>query len=357
MTSGHALLDDLPDMQGLDPHGMLRHIAGLPNQCQQSWAETADWRLPAALTHPSHLVVAGMGGSAIGGDLLRTWAEPVCPVPITVARGYTLPASVGPSTLVVASSYSGGTEETLAAFADGLRRGARMVAVTCGGPLQTAAAAAGAPWLPIRYPSAPRAALGASLAALLRIAHEASLIASPQADLTEAIDEMTALQEEIGAATPLAANPAKQLAAALHGHTAVIVGAAHLREVARRWKGQINENAKAWAFFDEMPEMNHNSVMAYESLPAVNSSVAVVFLTAAGEHPRHGIRCGATASLLERYGIAHYTVAARGRSTLAQMLTALHFGDYVSFYLAMLYGQDPTDIGTISYIKDVLAKN
>jgi len=359
MPDLHAVgpnLDDLSAMQALDAEGMLQQIRNLPAQCRRAWADLEGWDLPQGHRSPKAVVIAGMGGSAIGGDLLRTWAEPVAPVPIVVVRDYRLPAWVGPETLVVASSYSGETEETLAAFQEAVQRGARVVALTTGGRLAEWAGAQGTPLVRMSHRSVPRAALGASFVSLLGIAHRAGLVPDPQPDLDEALAEMERLREEVDAVVPEERNPAKRLARALHGRPVLICGAEHLREVARRWKGQFNENAKAWAFHEELPELHHNSVLAYESQPTVNRLMAVVLLTSPHYYPRNGLRFQATETLLERYEVAHFRVEARGTSRLAQMLTTLYFGDYVSFYLAALYGQDPTAMGTITYIKEVLAR-
>lgn len=359
MPDLHALgfhLDDLSAMQALDSEGMLQQIHHLPDQCRTAWADLEGWELPESHRHPKAVAIAGMGGSAIGGDLLRTWAEPLAPVPIVVVRDYRLPAWVGPGTLVVASSYSGETEETLAAFQEALERGAPVVALTTGGRLAEWAEARGVPLVRMRHRSVPRAALGASFVSLLGIAHRAGLVPDPRPDLDEALAEMERLREEIDAAVPEEKNPAKRLARALHGRPVLVCGAEHLREVARRWKGQCNENAKTWAFHEEVPELHHNSILAYEGQPTVSRLVGVVLLTSPDYHPRNALRFGATEALLARYGVAHFRVEARGASRLAQMLTALYFGDYVSFYLAVLNGQDPTAMGTITYLKEVLAR-
>ncbi|MGQ9594807.1 MAG: bifunctional phosphoglucose/phosphomannose isomerase [Anaerolineae bacterium] len=349
-------LDDLAAMQALDPGGMLQQIRHLPDQCRAAWGDLEGWDLPQGHRNPRAVAIAGMGGSAIGGDLLRTWAEPVAPAPIVVVRDYRLPAWVDPKALLVASSYSGDTEETLAAFQEAIQRGARVVALTTGGRLAEWAEARGIPLVRMRHRSVPRAALGASLVSLLGITHRAGLVPDPRPDLDEALAEMERLREEVDATVPEERNSAKRLARALHGRPVLVCGAEHLREVARRWKGQCNENAKAWAFHEEIPELHHNSILAYEGQPTVNRLMAVVLLTSPNYHPRNALRLQATEALLERYGVAHVLVEARGTSRLAQMLTALYFGDYVSFYLAVLYGQDPTAMGTITYLKEVLAR-
>ncbi len=349
-------LDDLPAMEALDPQGMLHQIRHLPDQCRTAWADLEGWDLPRSHCNPKAFAIAGMGGSAIGGDLLRTWAEPEASVPIVVVRDYRLPAWVGAGTLVVASSYSGETEETLTAFQEALKRGAPMVALTTGGRLAEWAEAQGVPLVRMRHRSVPRAALGASFVSLLAIAHRAGLVPDPRSDLGEALAEMERLREEIDAAVPEEKNPAKRLARALYGRPVLICGAEHLREVARRWKGQCNENAKAWAFHEEIPELHHNSILAYEGQPTVSRLMGVVLLISPDYHPRNALRFGATEALLERSGVAHFRVEARGVSRLAQMLTALYFGDYVSFYLAVLNRQDPTAMGAITYLKEVLAQ-
>jgi glucose/mannose-6-phosphate isomerase len=297
-----------------------------------------------------------MGGSAIGGDLLRALAEPDCGLPVMVNRDYTVPAFVNTETLVIASSYSGNTEETLSAFQEARQRGAALLAITTDGKLAQQARELTVPLLTFHYQSQPRAALGYSLVSLVGVMQKLGFIGDKAADLEVAIAVMEALQEEIGATVPVTANPAKQLAKRLYGHLPVVYGSGHLAEVAHRWKTQLNENSKAWSFYERLPELNHNAVVGYQFPEKLAEKVIVIVLTSSLDHPRNKVRSRVTQEILTKQGVGCEVVSARGESPLAQMLSAIHFGDYVSFYLAMLYEVDPTPVRVINYLKERLAQ-
>lgn len=348
-------LDQL-NLDQLDPSRMRDRVAELPQQCLDAWDLVQGLELPASYAEADKVVVLGMGGSAIGGDLARTLAQDVARVPIILVREYTVPDYVDSSTLVIASSYSGNTEETLAALDEAIARGARCVGVGTGGKLERRIRDAGMPFLKFSYEAAPRAALGYSLVCLAGILDRAGVAEINPDDLQEAVEEMRAWQSEVALEVPESGNAAKQLARGLHGHVPVVYGAGLLSEVARRWKGQFNENAKAWAFFEVMPELNHNAVLGYANPPELRQRLFVISLRSGYDHPRVGVRFDVTAELLGEQGIPHEVVWARGESRLAQMLSVIHFGDYVSLYLAYLYGTDPSPVDAISYLKEQLAR-
>jgi len=339
-----------------DPQNMLARISELPQQCREAWTNAQSLPLPAGYHQAQAVVILGMGGSAIGGDLLRTLLESECPVPITVSRDYTVPAFVNERTLAIASSYSGNTEETLAACEAARQAGAMLLAITTGGKLATWAQKWNVPLLSFDYRATPRAALGHSIVPLLGIVGRLGLVSDKTADLDEAIAVMKSWQQEINEAVPLTENAAKQLAVKLYQHLPVIYGAGHLSEVARRWKGQFNENAKAWAFFEQLPEMNHNALAGTEFPANLAREIVVVMLTSSMDHPRTRMRFQITQELLSQRGVSCEVVEARGSSRLAQMLSAVHFGDYVSFYLAMLYDVNPTALQAVDYLKQRLAE-
>ena len=349
-------LDDWARFHEIDSDDMLSRIAELPRQCCHAWENLQSLELPPEYRQVNQIVVLGMGGSAIGGDLLRALAEPECALPIVTHRDYTVPAFVNAETLVIASSYSGNTEETLSAFEEARKRGAALVVITTDGRLARRARELGAPLLTFDYQSQPRAALGYSLVSLIGIVQKLALIGDKAADLEEAIAVMQALQEEIRETVPVSENPAKQLAKRLYGHLPVVYGAGYLAEVAHRWKTQFNENAKAWGFYEQLPELNHNAVAGYQFPEQLTEMVVVVMLISSLDHPRNKARFQVTQEILTRRGIAYQTIEARGESPLAQMLSAIHFSDYVSFYLAMLYEVDPTPVKDIDYLKKRLAQ-
>ncbi len=340
----------------LDPQGMLGYIAGLPRQCEDAWEWVLARQLPDEYRQARQVVILGVGGSAIGADLLRSLIVGECRIPVMVHRGYVLPAFVDHHTLVIACSHSGGTEETLAGFEGAQQRRARVLAVATGGELAKRAREQGLPLFQYHYPSQPRAALGYSLMTLLGIAQLLGLVSDKSRDIEEAATVMRRLQTEIGESVPSETNAAKSLALKLQGRLPMVYAAEHLSEVARRWKGQFNENSKSWGSFDVLPELNHNTVAGYASPTTLSALAHVVMLTSPSNHARVRLRFEITRELLQQRGFACDVVEARGQSALAQILSTVHFGDYVSYYLAMLYGVDPWPIADIQFVKSRLSQ-
>ena len=309
---------------------------------------------PAPPARPTGLVVCGMGGSAIGADLVFA-CLPDLPVPAAVVRGYGLPAWVGPEALVVAVSYSGGTEETLACTAEALERGCTPVCVASGGALAALAGARGLPLLTVPGGGQPRASLGHLSMPLLATLEAAGLCGDFSADVAETAALLRAGNEALGPRAAAATNAAKLLAGRLHKKQAVVYGAGLTAPAARRWKGQVNENAKAPAFWNELPELDHNELMGWTSLPHVAAATLAVFLNDALGDARLLRRAALTAAALEARGVAVERVQTRGASRLARLFSLVQLGDYASFYLALLYGVDPTPVGAIEDFKAELA--
>ncbi|MCS7282970.1 MAG: bifunctional phosphoglucose/phosphomannose isomerase [Anaerolineae bacterium] len=349
-------LDDPKLYEEQDPQRMRDRIAELPVHCVDAWRLVQDLVLPEEYRRVRQVIVLGMGGSAIGGALAAALVADECPVPVLGIGGYDLPAHAGPETLVIGSSYSGNTEETLSAFAQALERGCRLVAIATGGQLATIAEEKRIPFLRFTPCLAPRAAIGYSLVLLLGILWRAGLIQDPGNELDEAVAVLKNWQQELRPEVPTVRNPAKRLAGQLVGRLPVIYGAGFLAPVARRWKGQFNENAKQWALWEEMPELNHNAVVGLGLPDAIRGQVSVVMLRSTLDHPRVQARWEITKALLLHEGIAPDEIWGQGESHLAQMLSLIHFGDYVSLYLALLNGTDPTPVKPIDYLKEQLAR-
>jgi glucose/mannose-6-phosphate isomerase len=354
-------LDKYTRFGELDPSGMLERIGELPQQCRAAWALAQGLELPPAYGTVQHIVILGMGGSAIGGALLQGLVARECAVPITIVRGYTLPAFArGPETLIIGCSYLGDTEETLSAFGEALERGILPAVVTTGGKLaalaQERAQEREIPLVRFNYQSQPRAALGYSLTLLLGLLCRLGLLRDYSADLEEAARVMETWQAEIGPNVPTSRNAAKALAGQLVDRLPVVYGAGFLAAVANRWKTQFNENSKHWAFFEVLPELHHNAVVGFGIPQAVRHQAIVLMLRSSLDHPRVQVRWEVTRRLLLREGVAAETLQGRGESRLAHMLSLIHFGDYTSFYLAMLNGVDPTPVETIAFLKQRLAE-
>jgi glucose/mannose-6-phosphate isomerase len=296
-----------------------------------------------------------MGGSAIGADLLAAYVAPSCGVPVFVHRDYGLPAwAHGPETLVIASSHSGNTEETLNSFEAALKAGCRILAICTGGELEQRARAASLPVWKFEHAGQPRAAVGFSFGLLLSAFSRLGLIAPPEKVTTKIIITVAAMrkqQETLRADVPVAKNPAKRMAGQLVGRWVNIYGSGILAPVACRWKGQMNELAKAGAGFEALPEADHNTLAGALNPCDVLPRTFHLFLHAPSEHARNRLRADLTRQALMVEGLNTDFYEARGESSLAQMWTAIHFGDYVAFYLAMAYAADPWDTSMLERFK------
>jgi glucose/mannose-6-phosphate isomerase len=350
-------LDNVHGILRMDSDNMLERVGELPEQCLAAWQQAQGLNLPSSYGSVDHLVIVGMGGSAIGGALLEGLLASECEVPITVIRGYSLPAFArGSGILVTACSYSGNTEETLSCFRQALERSTRAIAITTGGRLARVAREASVPVVQFAHESQPRAALGYSFTLLLGMVHRLGLIDDYTNAVAEAVDVMESWQEEIELRVPTVENAAKGLAAQIAGRLPVVYGAGFLAAAANRWKTQFNENAKHWAFFEALPELNHNAVVGFSLPQVVRDNGLVLMLRSGLDSQRIQERWDVTRELLNREGVVAEEVHGRGESALAQMLSLIHFGDYVSFYLAVLNDVDPTPVRTISFLKQRLAE-
>lgn len=351
-------LDDLQAFEKIDSSDMLGYINALPDQLAGAWAAAQQSELPTSLADVERVVICGMGGSAISGDLLAALVRGTCRIPVSVSREYGLPAFVqGEETLVIAMSHSGGTEETISAAELAVERGTHLMAITTGGELARVVREGDGMVLAYTYPSQPRAALGWLYGLLIGAFSRLGLVGDLGGEVQEAIDLLKRGREALGAQQPAALNPAKRTAGQLVGRLPVIWGAGLLAPVARRWQTQINEQAKALAYSDALPELDHNTVAALGFPEPLLRQLAVIDLVSLQhDHPRVAIRHEATRGLLLRAGVMVDLISARGQSRLAQQMGMIQLGDYVSYYLAMAYGVDPTPIESIQQLKDILAQ-
>ncbi len=349
-------LDDLKLYQQQDPDGMLARIKELPMQCQQAWQAAMDFKLPADYKDIDKVIILGMGGSAIGGDLVRSLVLEESKIPVIVHRDYGLPAFVDETTLVIASSYSGNTEETLSGFEPALKTKAKKLAMTTGGKVEELAKANNVPVFKINYKAQPRAALGFSFLPTLGVLQNLGLVKDKSADVAETVKVLGALSARLDEKSPLKSNPAKQLAQRLYGHLPVIYGAGIAAEAAHRWKTQVNENSKAWGFYEVFPELNHNATVGYPFPKEVSQKIRVILLRSPLFNDRVKLRYDVTCELLKRSDVVYEFVDGEGKSALCQMMSLVMMGDFTSYYLAILYGVDPSPVEVINYLKGRLAK-
>jgi len=351
-----SVLDDPSAYQRIDVSETRAVIRDLPRQCRVAWREAQALDLPPDYRDVDRVVILGMGGLVIAGDLLRSLAALESPVPIFVHRDYGLPLLVDDRTLLIAMSYSGDTEETVSAFETSLGTGAKKLVITTGGRLLALAQANGVPAFVFEYKSTVRGALGYGLMPLLAIAGKAGIVGDKADDVEEAVFLTEHMAGRIGENVRLARNPAKQLAERLEGHLPVVYGAGILADVARRWKTQLNENSKLWCFWEELPEANHNAIVGYGLPREMAARAFVIFLRGPALHPRIRLRYEFTRKALSEAGVESETVDAEGKSPLAQMMSTIFFGDYVSLYLAIQAGVDPSPTTAIADLKRWLAE-
>lgn len=347
-------LDDLLSIQKTDPQNMLAEIDLLPDQLEISWETGISSSLPN-WQGIKHVVIAGMGGSAIAADLLAAYIFPSCKVPVFIHRDYGMPAwAYGPETLLIASSHSGNTEETLDSFEAGIKNKCRLMVISTGGRLAARANEVGAQvWL-FKHTSQPRAAVGHSFGRLLAVLTRLGLASDPSAEIDSTLVEMRTQQKLLESHIPSNQNPAKLLAGQLVGRWINIIGSGVLAPVARRWKGQFNELAKTGAGFDSLPEADHNTLAGLTNPEGILSRTSTIFLYAGSDHPRNQLRTKLTQQTFMLAGLNTNDYSAPGNSPLAHQWCALHFGDYLAYYLAMAYGEDPTPIPSIQEFKQLL---
>jgi glucose/mannose-6-phosphate isomerase len=343
---------DRASIDALDSGRMLANVLGMPEHLGD-----ALWRVESAaiepLDTPGGLIVAGMGGSAIGGALARAALADQASRPILCTRGYGLPPWTTPDTTVLCASYSGDTEETLACFDSAGALGARRIVVSTGGALAEQARAEGVPVIPIPAGFEPRAAIAYLLVSSLEVA--ALCGAGPR--LSAEIDVTASrLQELVARWGPDAGEDAapKALARELHGTVPVIAGAELTAALAYRWKTQINENAGVPAFAAELPELDHNEIAGWLGVGRLGPFSAV-FLDDCDCHPRLRARIELTQRFIDPYAKVTRVVETVGSSALERVFSLVLFGDLLSCYLAALGGTDPTAAPPLQELKALLA--
>ncbi len=347
-------LNDPQVYRQYDAEAMLVHLHKMPELCRQAWRMVMDFDLPEDYREVSRVVILGMGGSAIGADLVSNLVVSEAKLPVIIHRDYNLPAFIDSKTLVIASSYSGMTEETLSSFKQALETNSKKLVITTGGKLKIMAEERRILVFSFAYKAQARAALPFSVLPILGFLQRLGFIKDKSADVAETVAALEKLSQRINEGVLLSQNPAKQLANRLYGHLPIIYGADILSEVAHRWKTQLNENSKAWAFYEVFPELNHNAVVGYQFPPELASKIMVVLLRSAHLPKLIQLRYQLTCQLLEQAKVGYQIVDGEGTNPLSQMMSLVLFGDYVSYYLAILYKVDPSPIKAIDYLKGQL---
>lgn len=349
-----SVLDQMDRLAALDPRSMRQLIESWPMLVAGAARAVQTLSLPVP-RRISHIVISGMGGSAIGGDVVRAVTASALKVPLLVSRDYRLPGFTDSSTLVMASSYSGNTEETLSSYEQARAAGASILCLTSGGKLAALARDHGHPVIQLPAGLPPRAALGYSAIMMFGCLTAAGVVPDMSAQFDEAVAILNGLVTRCGPGETESRNRAKIIAGSLSGKIVVIYAAKGLLDPAAvRWRGQIEENAKNLAFHHLLPEMNHNELVGWEFPRHVLPQVGVVFLRDRGDHPQVQRRFDLTReSIAQKAGVVHEAWT-DGDSLLARIFSLICLGDFVSYYLACLNAVDPTPVPAIEMLKNKL---
>jgi glucose/mannose-6-phosphate isomerase len=351
-------LDNLSYLGQLDKSNMLSSIGLLPRQIESAWAEVSALKIPASYKKINKVVINGMGGSGLGTHIVRSLYFKELKLPLGNIHSYELPGIVDKNTLYILSSYSGGTEEVLATYLAARKRGAKILAIASGGELGALIKTKEIPgylFTPTHNPCGqPRIGLGYSVIGILGLLNKCGVIKIKTEDLNSSLKLLDKLTENFSAQNPLSKNLAKQVAADLQGKIPVIIAAEFLSGNAHALANQLNENAKNFSAYFLISELNHHLLEGLAYPKTNQKNLHFVFLASALYHSRNKKRFSITQEILEQQKINYSVFNAPGNTPIEQSFASLLFGSYVSFYLAMLNGLDPSPIPFVDYFKEKL---
>lgn len=348
MTFEEIFAIDVSNMYGL--------IKKFPDQVDEAITIGNAAKVKLNVRSVENIVLCGLGGSAIGGDLLKSYLAAELSVPFTVNRHYVLPKFVAKDSLVIISSYSGNTEETTTGFKEAVKRRAKILCISSGGAVVKLAKKKGMRLITIPGGLPPRAALGYSFFPLLIALAKLGLIKNKKREITETLALLRQKSDEYGNPDP-SSNKAFQLAEQLRGRLGVVYSSTERFDaVATRWRGQMAENGKSLMFGHVLPEMNHNELVGWKALAEQMREMQVMILRDKEDHARVKVRMDITKGVIAEHTQHVTEVQSEGTSLLARMFSLVYLGDWVSYYLAILHGIDPTPVKVIDYLKDELSK-
>ena len=347
-------LNDTEKIKILDSQDQFGMVAGLPRQVQDAYEAAAEVKMQD-FGELRGIAVAGMGGSAIGGDLVAAAYQNQLDNPMSTVRGYDLPRWIGSRSLVFAVSHSGNTEETISCLGEALDRGCRVICVASGGRVADIAREQELPLIEVPAGLQPRAALGWLSVPVAACLEGLGLLEAVQDEVGETVAVLEQLRELYAPDNPAEGNPAKLLAAELEDKIPVVYGAELTSVAALRWKTQINENSKSMAFANQFPELDHNEIVGWQHPSGSLKDFRVIYLKDEQSHPQNNKRMNVTAELIGKFAGSIREYVTSGHSRLARVLSSTYLGDYVSLYLAVLYGIDPSPVERIENLKRRLA--
>lgn len=345
-----------PTIQLYDNYNMRDLLINFPKQIQQAVeiGNKIDFKIKKKAIQ--NIVITGLGGSAIGGDLIRSYLSNELTVPLIVNRNYSLPEFTSSGTLVIVSSYSGNTEETISSHLDALNRKAQIACITSGGETERLAKKHKNYLIKIPKGYPPRAALGFSFFPILILLSKLGLVKNKQKAIKETIS-LLQKKSKIYQSLNADKNPALQLAQKFFNRLPVIYSSSdHFDSVNLRWRGQLSENSKVLAFGNVLPEMNHNELVGWKILKSIMANMVVIFLKDKNNHKRIKTRMKITEEIVKEYAAEVLNIESQGKSLLTRMFSLIYLGDWTSYYLSIINGVDPTPVKVIDYLKNKLSK-
>jgi len=344
-----AILDDPCEIRKVDKKDMLSFCVEAAKHCDNA-AKLAN-RVNVDYPEPEAIIVAGMGGSAIGGELLKDWSRDSTITPIEVCREYHLPAYANRKTLVLVTSYSGETEETLSVFLEALKKKCMILAISSGGTLQEFAQKLSVPHLPVPGGMAPRATLPYLFIPLPIILQKIGNVSNVDRELVETVNILKQVSAENSPEILSDQNPAKTLAYGILETTPAIYGFQFYRAVAQRFKTQINENSKNPAKWEIFPELDHNEIVGWENAREFAGHFSVIFIRDREEPIEIRRRIEVSRDIINHVLTKLFEVWSKGKAKLAKMSSVVCMGDFTSVYFAVLRGVDPTPVKSIDVLK------
>lgn len=343
------ILDDIAEIKKIDKNNMLSYLENIAEHYKMARKNSDP--ISVNYSNPLNIIIAGMGGSAIGGEILQNWAKDKINVPLEVIRDYSLPAYANSQSFVLVLSYSGETEESLSTFLDALRKGCMIYCISSGGNLIKHAKRLGVPYLMVPSGMPPRAALPYMLTPLLLIIEKIGLVNTVSKELDEAINILKQISKDNLPEIPVNKNKSKQIAMGIANTVPVIYASGIYGSVAHRFKQQFNENSKIPSAWDIFSELNHNEIVGWEQKGKFSKKYSLIFLRDKIEPIQIKSRIKITKSI-SSLPLKTFDIWSKGNSDLAKMLSILCIGDFASVYHAILNNIDPTPVNTINLLKE-----
>lgn len=351
-------LDDSKNFAKFDPKGLYNDIVNTPEQIESTWSDCKKFVIPSYYLKAKNIVISGMGGSGIGGEIVKDLSLNQCKIPIVNIGDYEIPAFVNSESLVMGVSFSGSTEETLSTIVKASEKEAKCIGIASGSKLESLSKKFSFPFFKIKYEAIqPRVAFGSLSTAIAGILAKLGFLNLSDQDIDKTINLLKDLNNNLKFDTEKKFNPAKKLAEKIGDRIPVIIGSGYLAHVAVRWKRNFNENSNYASYSEILPEMNHNSLVGLDYPKKLTNKIFFIILRSSYDHPRNILRQNIIQQIFKQKKIDCELVSEfKIGNPFSEIMQFVLFSDYVSYYQAILNGVDPEDISIIKFLKEQLSK-